>query len=100
MPDKYTLKFDYDLKKFFEEQLAKQADIRFNNVAEYLKSLIISHKKDLEEDLYNLKINNKIIEFFDDFIKDNPNLGYINGDEYLREFIRSKAEEITQSKKL
>lgn len=99
MPEKYTLKFDYELKQFFEEYITKYPKLGFNNVAEYLKVLIDSHKKNIEENLYNLKLNKNLVEIFEDYVKGNPNLGYINGDELIREFIRKKAEEILKSEK-
>lgn len=94
MPQNYTLKLSHDLKKFFEAYIKENLDLGFNNVAEYLRNLIINHKNDLEMDLYNLTVNKKIIEVFNIYAKDNPDLGYISGDEYLRECIREKAEEV------
>jgi len=41
MPENYTLKFDYELKDFFEKYLQKHPELEFNNVAEYLKDYII-----------------------------------------------------------
>ncbi|KKL60433.1 hypothetical protein LCGC14_2205370 [marine sediment metagenome] len=98
MPEKYTLKFDYKLKDFFEKYLQKHPKLEFNNVAEYLKDHIISLKNDLERKLYNLKINKEIIEFFENYVKNNPNLGFINADELIRELIRHKAAELKQIK--
>lgn len=94
MHKKYTLKFDYDLKDFFEKYLQKIPDIEFSNVAEFLKNHIFSLKNDLEEDLYNLKNNKEVIEFFKNYVKSNPDLGYIEGDEFIRDIIRKKMEEL------
>lgn len=99
MPEKFTLKFDYELKDFFEKYLQKHPELEFNNVTQYLKDYMISLKNDLERDFYNLKINKEIIDFFEDYVKNNPNLGFINADELIRELIRNKADEIQQKQK-
>jgi len=99
MPEKFTLKFDYELKDFFEKYLQKHPKLEFSNVTEYLRDHIISFRADLERELYNLKLNKEVIEFFEDYVKNNPNLGFINADEFIRELIRNKAEEIKQKRK-
>jgi len=94
MPEKYTLKFDYYIKEYFENYLEKTPDSKFKNIAEFLRTHIISLKKDIKYNLYNLKINKEIIGFFKSYLKSNLALGYLNVDEFLRDIIRKKMEEL------